>query len=244
MTTGLTCPSSSRPGSARSVRPGCEHVFVLDSNRKGAIAELEVAAAAARLGLEVLRPMTEHCRTDLALEVAGHLWRVQCRWGRLTPSGDAVAVTIGGSSLGSAGYRRSTYSAGEVDLFGIYCGELDRCYLVPAAVVAGKHALHLRLAPTRNSQRACINLAANFEFEGAIAQLGERSAGSRKVAGSNPASSTTNVPPTPRAVGQMSARAPGGSCLHKAPPGPASGYGQDGGPVARRRPVADGQADI
>src|ERR1700730_5789542 len=75
-------------------------------------------------------------------------------------------------------------------MFGIYCGELDRCFLVPIAIVAGKHMLHLRLSPPRNGQRACINLASSFDFEGAIAQLGERLGGTQEVVGSSPTSST------------------------------------------------------
>ncbi len=77
----------------------------------------------------------------------------------------------------------------EVDLFGIYCGDLDRCFLVPAAVAVDKHALSLRLSDPRNGQRACINLASSFDFEGAIAQLGERVTGSHEVVGSSPTSS-------------------------------------------------------
>ena len=46
------------------------------------------------------------------------------------------------------------------------------------------------LTPARNGQRSCINLAEAFEFDGAIAQLGERLRGTQEVAGSSPASST------------------------------------------------------
>ena len=31
--------------------------------------------------------------------------------------------------------------------------------------------MHLRLAPAKNGQRSCINLAAHYEFDGAVAQL-------------------------------------------------------------------------
>ena len=95
--------------------------------------------------------------------------------------------------------RARAYSEDEVDLFGVYAGEVDRCFLIPASHAVGKSMLHLRLAPPRNNQSACITLGADYEFSGAIAQLGERSAGSRKVAGSNPASST--APPDPITIG-------------------------------------------
>ena len=41
-------------------------MFVLSTNRKGAIAETKIAAAATELDIPVLRPITEHARYDLA----------------------------------------------------------------------------------------------------------------------------------------------------------------------------------
>jgi prevent-host-death family protein len=160
------------------------------SNHKGAVAELEVAAAAVKLGIPVFRPLSEHSRADLVLEIGGRLMRVQCKWGRLSESRDVVIVRVGGSWLSPHGYVRTTYTEHEIDLFGVYCGELDRSFLIPVSTAAGKHAIHLRLLPPRNSQRASINLASDFEFDGAIAQLGERVNGIHEVAGSSPASST------------------------------------------------------
>jgi hypothetical protein len=49
--------------------------------------------------------------------------------------------------------------------------------------------IHLRLAPARNNQEFSITYAADYEFSGAIAQLGERLRGTQEVAGSSPASS-------------------------------------------------------
>lgn len=66
---------------------------------------------------------------------------------------------------------RGTYAEHEVDLFAVYCGGLDRCFLLPSAVVAGKTELRPRLTPARNGQQLCITLAADFDFAGAIAQL-------------------------------------------------------------------------
>jgi hypothetical protein len=50
---------------------------------------------------------------------------------------------------------------------------------------------NIKGAAPRNGQVACITLAEHFEFEGAIAQLGERLRGTQEVAGSSPASSTS-----------------------------------------------------
>jgi PD-(D/E)XK endonuclease len=58
-----------------------------------------------------------------------------------------------------------------VDLLGVYCGETDRCYLLPQRLFVEKSVVHLRLTPPKNGQRSCINLAEQYEFDGAVAQL-------------------------------------------------------------------------
>ena len=151
------------------------HEVGLDTNRKGAIAEIEIEAAAVRLGVRILRPVSEGGRADIAFDIGGRIWRVQCKWGRLTADRDVVVARTGTSRLTNRGYVRTTYTADEVDLFGIYCGELDRAFLVPVGLVAGQALLHLRLTPARNGQLACINLAEDYDFDGAVAQLARAS---------------------------------------------------------------------
>jgi hypothetical protein len=160
-----------------------------DPNHKGNVAELAIATEAARLGLSVLKPLTEHGRYDLVLEVAGRLYRVQCKWGKCCDDGIAVRLRSAYHSP-SRGYVVKTYDESEIDLVAIYAGELDRCYLLPVDLIAGRNMIFLRLRDTRNGQRAALNWAADYEFPGAVAQLAERSDGIRKVEGSSPSSST------------------------------------------------------
>ncbi len=162
----------------------------MDSNRKGAIAEVEIAAAATHLGIPVLRPIVEHGRFDLGFEIGDKLLRVQCKYGGLDPAAGVIRVNLRSSSCTPTGYQLATYGEHEIDLVAVYCGDLDRCYLLPSGLVVGRRAIHLRLSAPRNGQRACINLASDFEFAGAVAQLEERRAGSAKVRGSSPLSST------------------------------------------------------
>ena len=141
------------------------------------------------------RPIGEHGRADLAVDIAGRLWRVQVKLGTLSKARDVVIVHTSTSRHTPHGYVRTTYSPEEVDLIGVYCAELDRCFLLPMSIAAGRYALQLRLKPARNAQRACINLADDFDFEGAIAQLGERRRGTAEVAGSSPAGSIDHTDP-------------------------------------------------
>ncbi len=159
-----------------------------DQNLKGNVAELAIAAEAARLGLTVLMPMTEHERYDLVLGIAGRLLRVQCKWGLCDGRTIQVRLTSSYHSP-TRGYVTRTYAADEIDAVAVYCEATAKSYLLPIERVAGIGLFTLRLQPPRNSQRASLNFAADYEFPGAVAQLEERVAGSDEVRGSSPLSS-------------------------------------------------------
>ena len=168
--------------------------MVLSTNQKGAIAELAIAKAATELGIEVYRPMLEGGRFDLIFAAGERLLRIQCKWA--DSDGEVIAVRPQTCRRTRDGLLNRSYALGEIDAVAVYCRSLDRCYALPVALVAGRRRVHLRLSPSRNNQQAGINWAAKYEFgsldwgdPGAIAQLGERLAGSQKVAGSSPASS-------------------------------------------------------
>jgi hypothetical protein len=159
----------------------------LTPTQKGAIAETAIAARATKLGIHVYRPVAEGARCDLVFAVEGRFWGIQCKWGALR--GDVIVAGLRTSRLTSNGYVRTIYTADEIDAFAIYCGELGKCYLIPVADVPEQSYLHLRLRPALNNQQRGLKWAAHYEL-GAIAQLGERGAGSAEVVGSSPTSST------------------------------------------------------
>lgn len=210
---------------------------MLSSDRKGAIAEAKIAAAAVELGISILRPINEHARYDLGFDVGDKILRVQCKWGRLDDDGAVVQVQLQGSWLSpTAGYVRSSYSADEIDLVAVYCHPLDRCYLLPIALVAGRRAIFLRLTPPKNGQRACINLADEFEFSGAVAQLVEHQSGTLRARGSSPLSSTPSSPDMLR-VGANQFRNHFGYYLEKAGEGHEVLVSRRGRPYVRLSPV-------
>jgi hypothetical protein len=171
-----------------------------DRNHKGNVAELAIATEAARLGMSVFKPLTEHERCDLVLGIGSRLLRTQCKWG--ASDGQTITVRLTSSYHSpTRGYVTRTYAVHEIDAVAIYCEFTDRCYLVPIALVAGMGLLTLRLSPARNNQRASLNFAAEYEFPGAVAQLEERVAGSDEVRGSSPLSSIPEGPPPLAAVG-------------------------------------------
>jgi prevent-host-death family protein len=216
---------------------------MLSSNRKGAIAK--IAAAATELGIPVLRPIVEHGRYDLAFEIGSRILRVQCKWGSLNHDRAVVRVNLQTSWLSPAGYVLRPYSEDEIDLVAVYCGDLNRCYLLPCTLVAGRRAIHLRLTPPRNAQRASINLASEFEFSGAVAQLEERLNGIQEARGSNPLSSISLVDTAaPVQTGSNEFRQRFGWYLERAAAGAEIHISRRGRPYARLLPPELAQTEL
>jgi prevent-host-death family protein len=207
-------------------------------NHKGNVAELAIATEAAKLRLSVLKPLTEHERYDLILGIGGSLLRVQCKWASLRD--DVVRVRFHSSRHSpTRGYIRTTYGVDEVDAIAIYCGDLDKCYLLPIENFAGKNGAHLRVGPARNNQRASLHWATDYEFPGAVAQLEERRHGMAEVRGSSPLSSTADIiSASTEAVGAHEFRNRFGFYLERAAAGAEISISRRGRPYARLVPAA------
>ena len=160
----------------------------LTTDQKGTLAELAVATEAARLGFEVLKPLSDGCAYDLILDTHTRLLRVQCKTARLVDGALAVHAQRC-RRIAGGGIRRRTYSADEIDLVAAYSPELDRCFAVRVGDFGASGHLTLRVSPPRNGQRAGLHSAEQYSL-GAIAQLEERRHGMAEVVGSSPTSST------------------------------------------------------
>src|SRR5438309_6567876 len=116
---------------------GPDRLKRLTPSQRGAVAEAEaeIAAAASRAGLLVLRPLSEGGRYDLAIDVGDRLLRVQCKWA--SRRGNVLTIPCQTSRHTPSGYVRSTYSSREVDAIGAYAPDTGRCYLIPIWEVDG-----------------------------------------------------------------------------------------------------------
>jgi hypothetical protein len=139
----------------------------MTTDQKGAIAETAIAHAATKLGIDVYTPIAEGGRYDLILDLGCQL--VSCESSRRT----------------AEGFIRRCYTTDEVDAIAAYSLEFDRCFLIPIARIANRPAIAFRVLPCRNNQRR-VNWADDCDFavrlgdhQGAVAQLGERLAGSQ-----------------------------------------------------------------
>jgi prevent-host-death family protein len=146
-------------------------MFVESPNVKGAVAELAIELAATKLGIPVLKPVAEHGRYDMGFEIGMRILRVQVKSAGLVRNGTALVIKTETARRTADGYLRTKYARGEIDLLAAYAHDLDECYLLPAELACDRRALQLRLEPPKNGQRAGINLASDYEFDGAVAQL-------------------------------------------------------------------------
>ena len=163
---------------------------MLTSDQKGAIAETAVFHEAAKLGIDVYRPINDGTRCDFILDIHGDLVRVQCKWA--TRKGNVIAVRCYSSRRSADGFVRRAYTEAEIDALVAYCPELERCYFLPLREFTAQLQIQLRMGPTKNGQQLGVHWAEEYELAaklgrpGAVAQLGERAAGSREVRGSIP----------------------------------------------------------
>ena len=153
------------------------------TDQKGSIAESAAAAAAIKLGIDVYKPLSDGTSCDLIFDLGGRLTRVQCKWA--ARYGDVLVVRFHRNRRTKNGLLRRGYTPEEVDAFAAYSMDLDRCHFLPFERFARNPAVQLRLTPARNNQQIGINWAVGYEFGatlarfGAVAQLGERLAGSQ-----------------------------------------------------------------
>ncbi len=145
----------------------------MNPNQRGDVAEAAIAYEALRNGVEVFQPLSGHSRCDLIFGIDSKLHRVQCKSAHR--KGGVLFVNLVSSWHTPRGYVRNKYSADEVDLVAAHCHELEQSYLLPFDLIPGTSGIQLRLSPPRNSQRAAIHFAADYEFSGAVAQLARAS---------------------------------------------------------------------
>ena len=168
---------------------------MLSTDQKGSTAELAIAAAAAKLHVGVYKPLTEGEPYDLIFDLRPRLVRVQCKWA--SRYDDVVVVRVYRCRRTASGLLTRPYGLDEIDAVAAYCADIDKCYFIAFSEIHPRTVIQLRLRTPRNNQRRKIWWASEFEFAatlprqlGAVAQLGERLAGSQKVTGSSPVGST------------------------------------------------------
>lgn len=119
---------------------------------------MAVANALHGAGWEVFVPLFgAHSRVDLIADRGTGPVRVQVKTARLV-RGCVEFRTCSNTANVPIGYE------GDVDVFGIYCPELEAVYVVPVAEVASRKGF-LRVDPPRNGQDRRIRWARDYRVE-------------------------------------------------------------------------------
>ena len=120
------------------------------TNVKGKLAETMFLAEFVRRDIRVSLPYQPDSPYDMIAGIDDRLQRIQVKWGRVEDGCVLFACASQQRANTTDGFRRSRYR--EVDLFGVYCGELNECYLVDAAEVSNS-IMRLRLSPSRQTAK-------------------------------------------------------------------------------------------
>lgn len=134
----------------------------LTSQAKGDIAELRVICALITKGCNVFKSYSVNCRYDLIFELDDKFYKVQVKSAKYHEDTGNIHVHTRSANIITGEVR--TYK-GEVDYFGVYCPQLDKCYLIPEEDVSpsGK-AIRLRVDPPKNNQTSKAHWAKDYEI--------------------------------------------------------------------------------
>ena len=134
-----------------------------EAARIGLAAHTAVLHKLVSKGLEVLQPLGDHLRYDLAyyLEETGELVRIQCKAGRYVPEIGCILFknyNVTGGRTGKRGY------IGDAEYFGVYCEDLNKTYLVPVDLIPSTREVYLRVIPSKNNQVKKVIWARDYEI--------------------------------------------------------------------------------
>jgi len=142
-----------------------------DTARKGLVAHLAVAQRLIEVGFEVLEPVGNHLRYDLAYYVPANsakkaqLVRIQCKSARL--SKDSSYLTFNAYNLGGEGKRQRRGYWGDIEYFGVYSHDLRKVYLIHVDECHVGNT-NLYITPTgkfvRNQFSNAIRMAKDYEI--------------------------------------------------------------------------------
>jgi hypothetical protein len=137
----------------------------MNSKSVGERSEAQVLAMLLKAGKVILVPFGDNQRYDLVIDDGGKFIRVQCKTGRIKKN--VLCFPTCSSTLHRKNGKKQGYK-GEVELFGVYCPDNDKVYMIPVND-APDRACSLRLKHDKNIKYAnSIKWAHDYEFTGEL----------------------------------------------------------------------------
>lgn len=104
----------------------------MNSKTKGQITEAAVMLALLKQGKTILTPYGENQIYDFVIHENEKFLTVQCKTGRFKNGCVEFNLYSIIRNVETKKYKRVKY-ADRINFYGVYCKELDKCYLVPVA---------------------------------------------------------------------------------------------------------------
>lgn len=129
----------------------------MNTTELGSISEGMVISALLKNGYSVSLPFGGGLRYDFIADNGKSLYRIQCKTARVRNG----AVQFPTASVQRDTGVRTSYE-GQVDLFGVYCPDNDKVYLVPVKDLP-KNLGILRIDTPKNNQSKGVKWANEYE---------------------------------------------------------------------------------
>ncbi len=138
-----------------------------DTSGIGEISTVQIIAALVKTGKTIWTPFGDTARrVDLLMEDDTGIHRVQCKTGRIR-RGCVLFKVCSVHRKPNGGFSHRGYS-GQVDYFGIYCPDNEKCYLVPVKET-GTANCSLRLEAPK-THKTDVRWAHDFEINAGMVQ--------------------------------------------------------------------------
>lgn len=134
----------------------------LGTYQKGLLAELKVRQRALELGTTVSIPVDASARYDAILDDGQRLYRAQIKYcDRGGGSDGAIQVELT-SSHRSGKLASVEYTEREIDVLLLYVPRLDKILWLGPEVFSERHAVQIRIEPSKNGQTKGCLFATDF----------------------------------------------------------------------------------
>ena len=133
-----------------------------NTSHTGEVSRTQVIAALTLHGKIVLLPLSDYQKYDLVVDDGGRFLRVQCKTGKLV-NGAVVFYPCSVDSRSERGRCVRRGYGGHADMFGVYCPDNAKCYLVPVGDVTTGQCC-LRVDTPKNGQKRNIRWAGPYEI--------------------------------------------------------------------------------
>ena len=134
-------------------------MFKHHTKTKGDLGVLKAKLDLFEKGYLILNPETEHAPFDLVIYKDGKFKTVQVKYRSLNTRG-ALEVGFRGCYCNAEGTVNKAIDKDKIDVFAIYCPEVDQCYYFDPSNY--NKSITLRVNTSRNQQTKAINFAQDF----------------------------------------------------------------------------------